>query len=127
VLKKAGIVVAAVAAGAIALTPFAFAHDGGESSDVNYSNMESGNLSNDCEFGQQGAAVDSTATGGSSLASVAGAVTDIIAPVTTQTQALNCTNIGVSDVVDFDSNNDTATSTETEIEDSNNSTTTVED
>ncbi|WP_214403250.1 hypothetical protein [Pseudonocardia lacus] len=120
-LKKTGIIIAAVAAGAIALTPFAFAHDGG-SSDVNYSNVESGNLSNDCEFGQQGPAIDSTATGGSSLAAVAGAVTDVIAPVTTQTQALNCTNLNVSDVIDFDSNNDTATSTETEVEDSGNTT-----
>ena len=120
-LKKVGIVVAAVAAGAIALTPFAFAHDGG-SSDVNYSNVESGNLTNDCAFGQEGAAVDSTATGGSSLAAVGGLVTDVIAPVTTQTQALNCTNLNVSDLVDSNSNNETATSTETEIDDSGNTT-----
>ncbi len=126
-LKKFGIVAAVATAGVIAITPFAFAGDDhhGSSSDVNYSNVEENNVSNDCEFGQAGPQVSSSATGGSSLLGVAGLVTSLVAPVTTQTQLLNCNNINVSDVVDFDSNNSERTSTRTEIEDSGN--TVVED
>jgi len=48
-------------------------------------------------------------------------VDGLVAPVTTQIQALNCTNIGISDVIDVDSGNTTETTTETEIDESFNS------
>lgn len=133
-LKKAGIVVAVAAASLVAVSPLAFAteghddHDRGHGQhhsaprDIDYTNVEEGNLSNDCAFGQAGPQVASSATGGSSLLGIAGLVTDIIAPVTTQTQLLNCNNINVSDVIDFNSNNTDQTSTRTEIEDSGNTT-----
>ncbi len=119
-LKKAGIVVTAAAAGILALTPFAFADNDShhEPSHVEYSNVEEGNLTNDCEFAQEGPTVDQDVQGGSSLVGVAGLATGAVAPVTTQIQALNCTNVGVDDVVDIDSNNETTTVDETEIEDS---------
>jgi hypothetical protein len=121
VLKKAGILVGVAAAGVIAITPFAFAGDHHESSsDTNYSNVEENNVGNDCEFGQEGAAVAQDLTGGSSLVGAAGLVTGAVAPVTTQTQALNCTNVNLSDVADLDSNNETRTATRTEVEDSYN-------
>ena len=133
-LKKAGIVVAVAAASLVAVSPLAFAteghddHDRGHGHhhsaprDIDYTNVEEGNLSNDCAFGQAGPQVRSSATGGSSLLGIAGLVTDIVAPVTTQTQLLNCNNINVSDVIDFNSNNTDQTSTRTEIEDSGNTT-----
>ena len=119
-MKKAGIIVAAAAAGLVALTPFAFANNGHHesSSDVNYSNVEDGNVTNDCEFGQEGPAIAQDLTGGNSLAGVAGAVTGAVAPITTQTQLGNCTNLNFDDLVDSDSNNETRTSTRTEVEDS---------
>jgi len=122
VLKKAGILVGVAAAGVIAITPFAFAGDHGSShessGETNYSNVEENNVGNDCEFGQEGAAVAQDLTGGDSLLGVAGAVTGGVAPVTTQTQALGCTNVNLSDVVDQDSNNETRTAERTEVEDS---------
>jgi len=114
VLKKAGIVVAIAATGLLAVSPLAFADD--------YTNVESGNVSNDCAFGQAGSEVSQNLTGGSSLLGVAGLVTGLAAPVTTQTQAANCTNVNVSDVFDSESNNTTRTSTRTTIEDSFNET-----
>jgi hypothetical protein len=119
VLKKAGIVVAAAAAGLLALSPLAFAD---EVDSIEYTNVEEGNLTNDCEFSQAGPDIDATTTGGSSLLGIAGLATQVIAPVTTQAQALNCTNIGISDVIDSDSNNVTSESSRTEIEDSFNDT-----
>ena len=126
-LKKAGIVVTAAAAGILALTPFAFAdndshHDSHHgSTHVEYSNVEDHNLTNDCDFAQDGGDIDQDLTGGSSLLGVGGLVTGVVLPITTQTQALNCTNIGVHDVVDIDSGNTTETTTETEIDESFNS------
>ncbi|WP_214403248.1 hypothetical protein [Pseudonocardia lacus] len=121
-LKKAGILVAVAAAGVVAITPFAFADNGHheESSEVTYSNVEEGNVSNDCEFGQAGALVAQDLTGGDSLLGVAGAVTGAVAPVDTQTQAANCTNVNLDDVIDSGSNNETRTATRTEVEDSYN-------
>jgi hypothetical protein len=126
-LKKAGIVVAVAAAGLVSVSPLAFAtgdHDHGHghhdhhsaSHDVTYTNVERDNLTNDCAFGQAGPAVESTATGGSSLLGVANLVTSAIAPITTQTQLLNCTNVNVSDVIDLGSNNESRTSQRTEVE-----------
>ena len=136
-LKKAGIVIAAAAAGVLSLSPLAFAtngqhhtprHDDHHSRtdvdrSVDYTNVERNNLSNDCSFGQQGPDVDATATGGSSLLGLGGLVSNVIAPVTTQTQLLNCTNIGISDVIDVNSNNDDTEVTRTSIEDSGNTVT----
>ncbi len=129
-LKKTGIIVATAAAGLLTAGGLAFAttpHHDDEPDRVEYSNVEQGNLANDCEFGQAGPQIAQDLTGGDSLAGVAGLVTGAVAPVTTQTQALNCTNIGVTDVIDSGSGNTTVTETETEIEDSNNSSTTLED
>ncbi len=125
-LKKTGIIVAAAAAGVLGLSSLAFATTGNDDhghpapSVVEYSNTESGNLANDCEFGQDAGSIDQDVTSGSSLLGVADAATGLVAPITTQAQALNCTNIGISDVIDLDSGNTTETTTETEIEDSGN-------
>ncbi|WP_214403247.1 hypothetical protein [Pseudonocardia lacus] len=125
-LKKAGILVGVVAAGVIAITPFAFAGDHHESSsEVNYSNVESGNVGNDCEFGQAGSQVDQNLVGGSSLVAAAGAVTGAVTPADTQTQLLNCTNVSLTDLVDSGSGNETRTLDVTEVEDSYNSDTTL--
>ena len=120
-LKKAGILIGVAAAGVIAITPFAFAGDHHGSShessrDMNYSNVESGNVGNDCEFGQAGSQVDQNLVGGNSLLAAAGAVTGAVAPVDTQTQAANCTNVSLTDLVDSNSNNDTRTSEVTEVD-----------
>jgi hypothetical protein len=118
VLKKAGIVVAAAATGLLALSPLAFADT---------TNVESGNVTNDCDFSQTGPEVDQTLTGGSSLLGLADLVTGAVAPVTAQTQAGNCTNLNVSDVIDSDSGNTTETVTRNRIEDSFNTTTSDDD
>jgi hypothetical protein len=128
VLKKAGIVVAAAATGLLALSPLAFAGEHHEApAPVNHTNVESGNVTNDCDFGQQGPQVDQTLTGGSSLLGAADLVTGAVAPVTAQTQAGNCTNVNVSDVVDSDSNNTTETVNRTRVEDSFNTSTSGDD
>lgn len=124
-LKKTGIIAAAAAAGVLGLSSLAFATTGGDdhghgSSNVEYSSVERDNLSNDCEFAQDGGTVDQNLTGGSSLLDVGGAVTGAAAPVQTATQALNCTNLNLTDVVDIGSGNTTETRTETEIEGSGN-------
>lgn len=124
-LKKTGIIVATAAAGVLGLSSLAFAttEHHADPSDVNYSNVEKGNVGNDCEFGQDGGNVDQELTGGNSgLLGLGNAVTGVVAPITAQTQALNCNNINVTDVVDLDSNNTTDTRTSTAIEDSNNTT-----
>ena len=118
-LKKAGILVGVAAAGVLALTPFAFAWDDEQPpAEVHHTSIQDGNLTNDCEFDQVGPDVTQVLEGGSSVADVGGLVTGAVAPITTQTQALNCTNIGISDVIDVDSNNDDTTVTESETEDS---------
>lgn len=137
-LKKAGIIVAVAAAGVLAVSPLAFAtspgehghgnghgnghghHNGSDHSrvDVDYTSIERDNMTNDCEFGQAGPDVDSTVAGGSSLLGILNPVIGVVAPVTTQVSALNCTNIGISDVIDLDSNNDSRTVERNSIEDS---------
>lgn len=131
-LKKAGIVVAVAAAGVLAVSPLAFATSPGEHRpgdghdhrngsdrsqvDVDYTSIQRDNLTNDCQFGQAGPDVDSTVAGGSSLLGILNPVIGLVAPITAQVNALNCTNIGISDVIDFGSNNDTTTSERTEVE-----------
>ncbi len=118
-LKKAGILVAAAAAGLVALTPFAFAGDHHDApAPANHTNISEGNVGNDCKFDQAGSRVAQDLMGGSSLVDVAGAVTGIVTPADAQTQLGNCTNLNVTDVIDSNSNNDTRTRTENVTEDS---------
>ena len=120
-LKKAGILVGIAAAGVLALTPLAFANNDSKEDAPAVSSMtsiEDNNLTNDCPITQEGPEVDSTATGGDSFLGAAGLVTDIIAPVTTQTQLGNCVNLGVNDVIDSNSGNTDESFTRTEVEDS---------
>jgi outer membrane lipoprotein SlyB len=107
VLKKAGILVAAAAAGVVALTPMAFAWGGDhhEQAPVNHTNVSEHNVGNDCAFGQAGSLVDQNLVGGNSLLAAAGAVTGAVTPADTQSQLGNCTNVNLSDVIDSDSNN----------------------
>jgi hypothetical protein len=115
VLKKTGIIVSAATAGVLALGGFAFAttphHEA--PAPVNHTNVSEDNVGNDCTFGQDGPKVDQNLTGGDSLVGIAGAVTGAVAPITAQTQALNCTNLNFKDLVDSNSNNDTRTSNST--------------
>src|ERR687889_1936551 len=107
VLKKAGIIVAAAATGLLAVSSVAFA------------DTTEGNLTNDCAFGNSTGETSQMLDGGSSLlGTIAGLVTGAVANAPVQTNALNCTNLNVEDVIDQDSNNTTRTLTETEIEDS---------
>jgi len=154
VLKKAGIIVAASAAGILAFSPLAFAgskddnggshhkddksnhsksdkddsddHDGGDdgNDDGNDDGGNGGgdtdkdNVSNDCEFGNQGGSPLANATGGNSLLGAASLVTSLAADATSQLNTLNCNNINVTDLVDSDSNNDTTTKNQSRVEDS---------
>jgi hypothetical protein len=132
VLKKAGIIVAVAAAGALAFTPLAFAgskdHDSHEhhgKDDKSHSvvkkednDVNKDNLSNDCQFGNQGGSPRAGAFGGSSFLGVLGAVTSVAAGATSQLNTLNCNNINVSDLVDSDSNNSDTSSEQTWIKES---------
>ena len=125
-LKKAGIVVAVSAAAALAFTPLAFAGDSGHDAHHHYgkgshttvkkedNDTSEGNLKNDCQFGNQSGDATSGIFGGTSLlGAVASPITDVVTNAATQTNALNCTNVNVSDLVDSDSNNDTKTAEKT--------------
>src|SRR3954454_11028142 len=85
VLKKAGIIVAAVATGVLAVSSVAFA------------DTSTGNLKNDCAFGNAGGSPAAIADQGSSLfGGVLGAVTSIAADATTQTNTANCNNLNIT-------------------------------
>jgi hypothetical protein len=121
VLKKAGILVAAAAAGVVALTPMAFAWGHQDApAPVNHTNIDENNVGNDCAFGQSGSKVAQDLTGGNSLLAAAGAVTGAVIPADAQTQLGNCTNLNVSDVLDSDSNNTSRTRNSTETVNSGN-------
>ena len=107
-LKKAGIIVAAVATGVLAVSSIAFA------------DTSTGNLKNDCAFGNAGGSPEASAIGGSSLAGVAGLVTSAAADITTQANTANCNNVQLKDLIDSDSNNKSITKTETKVKDSYN-------
>ena len=105
-LKKAGIVVAAATAGLLALSPLAFAgdkggHDDGKGHHHMTETQES--PSAQCTFDATADnSVEQGGTGGESLlGGVAGAVSNVAAPVNGQTQAPvgSCNN--VEDVVDL--------------------------
>jgi len=106
VLKKAGIIVAAVATGVLAVSSLAFADE------------SAGNLKNDCAFGNAGGSPAAIAEGGNTLVSVVETVTSIAADVTTQANTANCNNVNITDIIDQDSNNKTKETTKTMIEDS---------
>jgi hypothetical protein len=108
VLKKAGIIVAAVATGVLAVSSVAFA------------DTSAGNLKNDCAFGNEGGAPAASAIGGSSLLGLVGAVTSAATDASTQANTANCTNVQLKDLIDTDSNNKSHTTTTTKIKDSNN-------
>jgi hypothetical protein len=107
VLKKAGIIVAAVATGVLAVSSLAFA------------DTSTGNLKNDCAFGNAGGSPASIAGQGSSLF---GGLIDVVlsaaTDVTTQANTANCNNVNVSDIIDQDSNNSTKSWEKTMIDDS---------
>ena len=107
-LKKAGIIVAAAATGVLALSSVAFA------------DTVSGNVGNDCAFGNANGETGQVLDGGDGglLGGIASLITGTVANVTTQANTGNCTNLNVTDVIDSDSGNTTRTIDETEIEDS---------
>jgi hypothetical protein len=131
VLKKAGIIVATAAAGVLAFTPLAFAGEGHHDADKNYgkkdhhakvvepaSNTSTGNLSNDCQFGNQSGDATTGLFGSSSILGVADTLIGAATQATSQVNALNCTNVNVSDLVDNNSNNDTREAEQTFVHDS---------
>ena len=105
-LKKAGIIVAAVATGVLAVSSLAFA------------DTSEGNLKNDCAFGNEGGNPEAGAFGGNSLASALQVVTGLAAGVTTQANTANCTNVQLKDLIDSDSNNKSETTTTSKVKDS---------
>ena len=108
-LKKAGIIVAAVATGVLAVSSLAFA------------DTSSGNLKNDCAFGNEGGTPEAGAFGGSSIVGdVLGAITSASSSVTTQANTGNCTNVQLKDLIDSESNNKSDTRTETKVKGSYN-------
>jgi hypothetical protein len=120
VLKKTGIIVSVAAAAVLGVGGFAFAgtphHD-----PATVSNTQSGNVGNRCDFGQDGPEVSSTATqGDSGLAGAVNPVTDAIAPITSQAQLLNCTNVYIPSVDNTNSNNKSDNRESTTVEGSGN-------
>jgi hypothetical protein len=102
VLKKAGIVVAAAAAGLLALSPLAFAHDdngGSPEAPPTTVVVEEGDTTSrspECNFDAAADnSVDQEGVGGGSLLGLGGLVGNTAAPVNAQTQApvLSCNNI----------------------------------
>jgi hypothetical protein len=107
VLKKAGIIVAAAATGVLAVSSLAFADE------------STGNLKNDCAFGNQGGSPVALADQGNSLlGSLLGAVTAAATDATAQANTANCTNLNITDIIDQDSNNRTKSVDKTTVEDS---------
>ena len=106
-LKKAGIIVAAVATGVLAVSSIAFA------------DTSEGNLKNDCAFGNEGGSPEAGAFGGNSLVGpLVSVVTSAAASVTSQANTLNCNNVQLKDLVDSGSNNKSDTKTESKVKDS---------
>src|SRR5918997_6708270 len=82
-LKKAGIIGAVAAAGVLALSGLAFA------------DTTSGNIGNDCEFGNTTGETTQGVFGGSSLLGVLGPVTGVVANAPIQNNLLNCNNVNI--------------------------------
>lgn len=108
-LKKAGIVVAATAAGLLAVGSFAFADE----------TVSKDNLGNACTFGTTGSTVTTSNTEeATAVGAVVQSIIEAVAPVDTQAQAGNCTNVKLKDLVDAGSGNTTKTVDETLVKDS---------
>jgi hypothetical protein len=130
VLKKAGIILAATTAGVLALSPLAFAGESHHDADKNYgkdhgghskvveNDVNSENLSNDCQFGNTTGDTNQGAFGGSGLLGILAPVTGIVANAPIQTNLLNCNNVNLKDAVDIDSNNERTEVQRTWIDDS---------
>ena len=104
-LKKAGIIVATVATGVLAVSSFAFADE------------SHGNLKNDCAFGNQGGSPAALADQGDSLlGGLIGAVTSAATDASTQANTANCNNVNITDILDQDSNNRTKSTDKTMVE-----------
>ena len=97
-LKKAGIVVAVAASGLLVMTPLASAE------------TAPAQASNTCANTQSAGSITQVINGV--------AVVSAVAPVTTQTQALNCTSVNLSNLVNVNSGNTTTSSVRTRIENS---------
>jgi hypothetical protein len=106
VLKKAGIIVAAVATGVLAISSLAFA------------DTTTGNLKNDCAFGNAGGSPAALAAQGSSLLGVLAPVTSLAIDATSQANTANCNNVNITDIIDQNSNNRAKSVEKTMIEDS---------
>src|SRR4051794_40782252 len=89
-------------------------------SSVAFADTSTGNLKNDCAFGNEGGAPAASAIGGSSLLGLVGALTSAATDASTQANTANCTNVQLKDLIDTDSNNKSHTTTTTMIKDSNN-------
>jgi hypothetical protein len=131
VLKKAGITLAVTTAGVLALSPLAFAGESHHDADKDYgkkddrghsrvveNDVNSDNISNDCQFGNTTGDTNQGLFGGSSLLGALSPLTGAVANAPIQTNLLNCTNVNVSDVIDQDSNNTDTTVQRTWIDDS---------
>lgn len=105
-LKKAGIIGAVAATGVLALSGLAFA------------DTTSGNIGNDCAFGNTTGETSQGLFGGSSLLGAVSPLTGILGNAPIQNNAGNCTNVQLKDLIDSGSGNTSATVTEREIEDS---------
>jgi hypothetical protein len=105
-LKKAGIIAAVAATGVLALSGLALA------------DTTEGNLGNNCAFGNTTGETSQGLFGGSGLLGALSPLVGIVGNVPVQTNAANCNNINLEDLVDSGSGNTTASVTEREIEDS---------
>jgi hypothetical protein len=103
-LKKAGIIVAAAATGVLAVSGLAFA------------DTTSGNLGNDCAFGNASGDASQIQDGGSSLVSILTGIIGATTNAATQANAANCTNVQLKDLIDNGSGNTDETVTKREIE-----------
>jgi hypothetical protein len=106
-LKKAGIVVAAVAVGLLATGSVALAQE---------TNTED-NLTTTCSFAQD-QDVTSTDAGGSGVVLPINLILDVIVPVAAQLPILSCNTVGITDAADFNSENDVESVEKTKIKDS---------
>jgi hypothetical protein len=108
-MKKAGIIVAAAATGVLAVSGLAFA------------DTTSGNVGNDCAFGNASGDASQGIFGGEGLlGAVAGVFTGLTTNAATQANAANCTNVQLKDLIDNGSGNTDESITKREIEGSYN-------
>jgi hypothetical protein len=106
-LKKAGIVVAAAAAGLLLTGSLAFAQE---------TNTED-NVTGSCTFAQD-QEVTSTDTNANGVLNILNPVLDVIVPVAAQLPILSCNTVGITDTADFNSENDVDSVEKTKIKDS---------